>query len=157
MIKLFRIDDRLIHGQVAFAWTRATGTDHIIVADDDSYSNDMKKMTLKLAKPPATQLTIVPISKFDKAYEKYRNKNLMIITGNTESAKNIIKQLSPSDLKSICLGGLRPGEDKKNVASGVSLSNKDFSNLDEITKKGFNVILQETPTSRKTNYTDIRR
>lgn len=156
MIKLFRIDDRLIHGQVAFAWTRATGTDHIMVVNDDAYNDDMKKMTLKLAKPAATKLTIVPVSKFDKAYEKYKDKNLMIITGNTEDTSKIVKEIPNTELKTICLGGLRPGEGKKTVASGVSLSEEDFSFLDKIIDSGIDVILQETPTSKKTKYSDIK-
>jgi fructoselysine and glucoselysine-specific PTS system IIB component len=153
LIKLFRIDDRLIHGQVAFAWTRATGTDHIIVVNDEAYTDNIKKMTLKLAKPAGTDLTIVPVSKFDKAYDKYKNKNLMILTASTEDAKNVAKQLP--ELKSICLGGLRPGEGKKTVASGISLSSDDFANLDEIVKSGISIVLQETPTSKKLNYSEL--
>ena len=154
MIKLFRIDDRLIHGQVAFAWTRATGTDHIMVVNDEAYFDDMKKMTIKLAKPADTKLTIVPVAKFDKAYEKYKNKNLMIITGNTQDTKELVKQIP--DLKTICLGGLRPGEGKKNIVSGVSLSDEDFSNLDEIIASNVDIIIQETPTSKKTKYTNLK-
>jgi fructoselysine and glucoselysine-specific PTS system IIB component len=153
MIKLFRVDDRLIHGQVAFAWTRATGTDHIIVVNDEAYSDNIKKMTLKLAKPAGTDLTIVPVSKFDKAYDKYKNKNLMILTASTEDAKNVAKQLP--ELNSICLGGLRPGEGKKTVASAISLSPEDFANLDEIIKSGINIVIQETPTSKKLNYSEL--
>ena len=34
MIKLLRIDDRLIHGQVAVYWVNATGADTIVIAND---------------------------------------------------------------------------------------------------------------------------
>ena len=34
MIKLFRIDERLIHGQIAIKWSRHTGVDSIVVAND---------------------------------------------------------------------------------------------------------------------------
>ena len=36
MIKLFRIDERLIHGQIAIKWSRHTGVDHIVVANDSA-------------------------------------------------------------------------------------------------------------------------
>ena len=36
MIKLFRIDERLIHGQIAIKWSRHTGVDSIVVANDHS-------------------------------------------------------------------------------------------------------------------------
>ena len=34
MIKMFRIDERLIHGQIAIKWSRHTGVDHIVVGND---------------------------------------------------------------------------------------------------------------------------
>ncbi|MBU5585205.1 PTS sugar transporter subunit IIB, partial [Enterococcus sp. S181_ASV_20] len=35
MIKLVRVDHRLIHGQVALTWTNAINADCILVANDD--------------------------------------------------------------------------------------------------------------------------
>lgn len=155
MIKLFRIDDRLIHGQVAFAWTRATSTDHIIVANDEAFNNNLKKATLKLAKPAGTSLTVVPVSKFNKAYEKYQNKNLMIIVENTLDAKNVVLQLSKEEIPFVNIGGIRPDEDRKTVASGVSLSSKDIDNLNEINSMGIDIELRETPTSKVIKYSNI--
>ena len=34
MIKLVRVDHRLLHGQVAFSWTNGVGADCILVASD---------------------------------------------------------------------------------------------------------------------------
>ena len=39
MIKLFRIDERLIHGQIAIKWSRHTGVDSIVVANDHAAAN----------------------------------------------------------------------------------------------------------------------
>ena len=49
MIKLFRIDHRLLHGQVAFSWTKSIGADCILVADDEATTNSLKMTTLRLA------------------------------------------------------------------------------------------------------------
>ena len=46
MIKLVRLDYRLLHGQVVFAWTRNFGIDFIVVADNETAGDDFKKMTL---------------------------------------------------------------------------------------------------------------
>lgn len=155
MIKLFRIDDRLIHGQVAFAWTRATGTDHIIVVDDNAYNDQMQKSILRLGKPANTKLTIVPVSKFKKAYSKYKNSNLMIITSSIGYAKEVIKQVPSAEITEINLGGVRPGEGRKRIGNAVYLSAKELSDLNEIVDTGFDVIIQETPTSNKIKYTKI--
>ena len=43
MIKLVRLDYRLLHGQVVFAWTGHTGAQRIIVVDDDAATDELKK------------------------------------------------------------------------------------------------------------------
>ena len=43
MIKLVRLDYRLLHGQVVFAWTRNFGIDFIVVADNETAGDDFKK------------------------------------------------------------------------------------------------------------------
>ncbi|MCP5699570.1 PTS sugar transporter subunit IIB, partial [Klebsiella pneumoniae] len=49
MIKLVRIDYRLLHGQVVFAWTRALDIDHIIVANAKAAADAFITMSLNLA------------------------------------------------------------------------------------------------------------
>lgn len=46
MIKLFRIDERLIHGQIAIKWSRHTGVDSIVVANDHAAANVMIQKSL---------------------------------------------------------------------------------------------------------------
>ena len=46
MIKLVRLDYRLLHGQVVFSWTGHVGAQRIIVVDDDAANDEMKKLSL---------------------------------------------------------------------------------------------------------------
>ena len=55
MIKLTRIDDRLLHGQVAFTWTPALSADCIVIANDKVAKDEFLKMTLNLAKPASAR------------------------------------------------------------------------------------------------------
>ena len=50
MIKLVRLDYRLLHGQVVFSWTGHVGAQRIIVVDDDAANDEMKKSALLLSK-----------------------------------------------------------------------------------------------------------
>ena len=42
MIKAIRIDERLIHGQVAVAWSTTLGVDSILVANDKAASDEIE-------------------------------------------------------------------------------------------------------------------
>ena len=53
-IRLARIDDRLIHGQVATAWSKMTGINRIIVVSDEVANDQLRKFLLKEAAPPGS-------------------------------------------------------------------------------------------------------
>lgn len=54
MISLIRIDDRLIHGQVAVVWTKHLGVNRILVANDQIVNNDVQRC--RYAWPPRIRL-----------------------------------------------------------------------------------------------------
>ncbi len=51
MIKLVRIDDRLIHGQVAYTWTGYLGANVILIANDQVLKDELKKNGSKSSCP----------------------------------------------------------------------------------------------------------
>ena len=58
MIVQLRVDDRLIHGQVALMWSKALGTKGIVVANDKAAESEMVSATLKMACPASQRLLI---------------------------------------------------------------------------------------------------
>ena len=50
-IVLARIDNRLIHGQVATQWTGSVGANLILVANDEVASNTMRQHLMDMAAP----------------------------------------------------------------------------------------------------------
>lgn len=51
MIAQIRVDDRLIHGQVALVWTKELNTNRIIVANKHAVESDALRMTLQMGTP----------------------------------------------------------------------------------------------------------
>ena len=95
VIKLFRIDHRLLHGQVGFSWVRSIGADCILIADDDSATDSLKMATLRLAKPQGIKLVVKTIDDSIKAIksgatDKYK---LFIVTGSVKDAKRICDEI----------------------------------------------------------------
>ena len=58
MIKMFRIDERLIHGQIAIKWSRHTGVDHIVVGNDAAANSPIIQKSLKMAAPAGIKTAI---------------------------------------------------------------------------------------------------
>ena len=58
MILMTRVDCRLLHGQTAVSWTSGLGADCILIANDAVITDELRKTTMKLAKPAGTKLVI---------------------------------------------------------------------------------------------------
>ena len=63
MIKWVRLDERMIHGQVATKWSRTLGVDRIIVADDTAAGNEIMQKSLMMAAPATCKTAIVSVEK----------------------------------------------------------------------------------------------
>ena len=61
-IVLARIDDRLIHGQVATVWAKVTSCERIIVCDDDVAADTIRATLLKQVAPPGIKSSVVSVS-----------------------------------------------------------------------------------------------
>mgnify|MGYP001527911224 FL=1 len=58
MIAQIRVDDRLIHGQVALVWTKELNTNRIIVANKHAVESDALRMTLQMGTPAGQKLLV---------------------------------------------------------------------------------------------------
>ena len=56
MIQLIRVDDRLLHGQVAYSWKAKLQYDAIVLVSDEASKDDLRKATLKMCCPPGVKL-----------------------------------------------------------------------------------------------------
>lgn len=72
MVELCRIDDRLLHGQVAVTWVGAVAPEAILIANDEAATNEMSKLALKMAKPAGVKLAIKTV---DDAIALLNNPN----------------------------------------------------------------------------------
>ncbi|MDZ5010883.1 PTS mannose/fructose/sorbose transporter subunit IIB, partial [Clostridium perfringens] len=67
MIKAVRIDHRLVHGQVAFSWTKFLEADCILVASDNLMKDELKMTAMKIAQPTGVKLVMKSIDDSIKA------------------------------------------------------------------------------------------
>lgn len=58
MIKLCRVDHRLLHGQVAFSWTNELSADCILIANDAVVHDEVFKTTMKWQSPPGSSWSL---------------------------------------------------------------------------------------------------
>lgn len=76
---MLRIDDRLIHGQVAVVWSKNLNVSRIIVVSDAISKNEIQKSALKMAAPENVKTFIQPVDEALKLLNDPRAAKLSIL------------------------------------------------------------------------------
>ena len=137
MIKLVRVDHRLLHGQVIFSWTKQVGTNYIIVADDKVPNDPISMMALSIAKPVDCELSIIP---FENA-----SKNIMIIVKGPAEALQLAKELP--EVTEINYGGVAKKAGSKEYGKAVYLNEAELKATQELISMGKKIYIQMVPSS----------
>lgn len=149
MIKLFRVDHRLLHGQVAFSWTNSLSVNAILIASDKVVNDLVRKEALKLAKPGGVKLVIKSIE--DAAYainsgvtDKY---NLLIVVESVEDAFNLAQKTK--GLTSLNLGGIKKREGTEQISTAVYLTKDEKELLAQLADMGLEIEIRQVPGDKK--------
>ena len=83
----FRLDERLIHGQVATYWTRSLQADRIIIADDDVLKDEIGMSALKAAVPAGVHLSVLTVDNAAKRLNegRYSGQRVFLIVNKTKT------------------------------------------------------------------------
>lgn len=146
MIKLVRLDYRLLHGQVVFAWTGHVGAQRIIVVDDDAANDEMKKAALLLSKPAGVRVNIFTVDKTIAKMPKVEqlNENIMMIFGNTASLLRFCKAYH--GIKEVNYGAVANKNGSKSYDQSVFLTPEEQADTKQLLEMGIKIYSQQTPT-----------
>ena len=149
MIKLIRIDDRLVHGQVAFTWVPALGADCLLVANDKVAKDEFQKMTLNLAKPANTRLVIKPIADAITFLtdEKNGKAKILVLINSIKDAAALVA--SVPEITSVNFGGIRGKEGSRLISKAVAITDADLPYIQEMLQKPVELEIRQVPTDSK--------
>ena len=157
MIKHVRIDERLIHGQVATVWVNSIGCNRIIVANNDSVKDEMQIVALKLACPTGVKLSVLSLNKavVNINSGKYDNDKVFLITKNISDFKTLIDE--GLKVESINVGNLSHKEGQIKIKKTVSLSEFDITVIHEFIEKGIRITAQMLPNEPDSSIAEFIR
>ena len=127
MIRQVSVDDRLLHGQVAFYWTSYYNLDTILVLNDEAANDEFTKMILGLAKPREVRLQIAEVEAGFEIVQKQLEspENVLIIVGSLFDANQALEHFH--QLKTLNLGGLRMRPNGKILNERTALTSEDIA------------------------------
>ena len=149
MIKLTRIDDRLLHGQVALTWIPTLGADCILVANDKIANDEFLKMTMGLAKPTGAKLLIRTIKEAIVFLNdtKYSHLKIVLLVNSVADAYAITEKVQ--DIQSINFGGLRVREGARSVSKAIAITEDDNMLIRQLMQRGLELEVRQVPSDNK--------
>lgn len=145
MIKMVRIDHRLLHGQVAFTWVKFLGVDCILIASDSVAEDRLRMSALRMAQPDGVKMVIKGMEDSAKAInsgvtDKYK---LLILLENLADA-NKLSSLVPS-IQAINLGGAKDEEGRHQISKAFFVNDEEVKMLKDMNHRGIKLTVQMTP------------
>lgn len=146
---LARVDTRLLHGQVATAWTKATMPNRIIVVSDAVAHDKLRKELITQAAPPGVKANVVPISKMIEVAKDPRfgkTKALLLFENPSDALKAIEGGV---DVKELNIGSVAHSVGKVVVNNAIALGAEDVAALEKLSDLGVKFDVRKVPNDAK--------
>ena len=148
-IVLARIDDRLIHGQIATVWSKATGCQRIIVCNDEVANDEIRKILLTQVAPPGVKAHVVGVDKAVRVYNnvKYENDKVVLLFTNPTDVLRIVEQ--GVHIESVNIGGMSFKGGKKQITNAISVNEEDIEAFKKLHEKGIELEIRKVASDSK--------
>ncbi len=142
---LFRIDNRLIHGQIIEAWLPYIHAKLLIVANDALAEDNLRQQIISLAIPEQIQVHFVKIQDLPQTLQRCEHEKILVILESCADAAQAVKLDIPTPR--INIGNLHFAQGKKQLLPHVAVTDEEYDILKEFDSK-FAVDFRAVPTEK---------
>ena len=122
---LARIDTRLLHGQVATNWTKATNPNRIIVVSDSVSKDELRKKLIEQAAPPGVRAHVIPLDKLVQVYNdpRFGDTKALLLFETPQDALAVIEK--GVEIPELNVGSMAHSVGKVQINNVLSLDQED--------------------------------
>jgi mannose/fructose/sorbose-specific phosphotransferase system IIB component len=144
-IELVRIDDRLIHGQIIMAWSKAVTVERIVVIDDKAAMDVIRKTLFQTVAPPGIKVAVLDVGQGIECLKNnlFGNEKLFLLVTTPATLVNMVE--SGVKLTNVNIGGMSFSQGKVSLTKAVSLDAADKKDFEKLHKYGIVLQIQVLP------------
>ena len=153
-VSVFRIDDRLIHGQVITAWIAYADAKTIVVADDKAVKDEFQQSLLRMATPDSINLKIFSVDDAISYLDSEENdgKVLLLVRGPEQALKFIRAGLTDQVIN---VGNMNMKKGKTKVLGNMWVFPEDVENIKSIYDQGVKMEVRVVPNERSQDVMEL--
>ena len=149
-ILLTRIDNRLVHGQVAAQWCGSIGANIILVANDEVEKDTLRQGLMDMAAPCYASMRYWSLEKTINNIHKAADRQLIFIV--CETPEDVLKLVEGGvPIKKVNIGNMHMAECKRQVAVSVAVDDKDVEAFKKLRELGVELEIKRVPSEPSEN------
>jgi mannose/fructose/N-acetylgalactosamine-specific phosphotransferase system component IIB len=154
-IHLYRIDDRLIHGQVVVGWGQPLNARFLVLVDDLVAASDWEKELYRMAVPPEMDIYFADVATAIKDHPRYAAdpRPGILIAGDIDSMHRLVKGVKA--IGSVNLGGIHHRAGRAEKRRYVFLTPAEEDELRALEASGVEVTAQDVPSARAVPLSEV--
>lgn len=155
-IVLFRVDERLIHGQVVVGWGARLHPDRIVVVDDDLAASAWEQELYGMGVPPHIQTEFLGVQEARVQLPAWRegSEAVFLLTRNISTMARLAEN-GRLDGVDVNLGGIHHAPGRRSVLPYVYLSDAEQDELARLADAGARISARDLPSARKVGLDDL--
>jgi PTS system mannose-specific IIB component/fructoselysine and glucoselysine-specific PTS system IIB component len=147
-LALYRIDDRLIHGQVVVGWGQPLNASFIVLVDDEVSGSDWEQDLYRMGVPPQIEVIFASV---DQAAELLPTWDAdervgILLVGDIDTAVALVAQAP--QVTRFNVGGVHHRTGRRERLRFVYLTDEEAGKLRQLAAGGVEVTAQDVPTAR---------
>ncbi len=155
-ILLFRVDDRLLHGQVVIGWGRPLGITRVVLVDDGVAASLWEQDLYRMAAPDGVDVVFATTADAETQLASWQADatRTIVLTGDLATMAALY-HAAPAVVSAINLGGIHHQPGRVEKLRYLYLDSADQRRLSELAGAGARVAAQDLPTSPAVDLADL--
>jgi mannose/fructose/N-acetylgalactosamine-specific phosphotransferase system component IIB len=154
-IELYRIDDRLIHGQVVVGWGQPLRVGFIVLVDDEVAASEWEQELYRMGVPPEMELYFASVNDAAERLDAWRRDQRpgILLTGDIDTMRRLVER-APS-IHTVNLGGIHHRAGRAERLRYIYLTSDEERELRALESRGIDVTAQDVPSARPLPLRDL--
>ncbi|HEX6573999.1 MAG TPA: PTS sugar transporter subunit IIB [Gemmatimonadaceae bacterium] len=154
-IVLYRIDDRLIHGQVVVGWGQPLDIDFIVLVDDNVACCDWEQDLYRMGVPPEMELIFADVAGAIRDHDKYASDHRkgILVTPDIPTMQRLVYGVPY--IREVNVGGVHHRAGRTQKLRYVFLAADEEVQLRAMVESGVKVTAQDVPAAREVPMSEV--
>ena len=155
-LKLVRVDDRLIHGQVVAIWLKALRAQRIVIVDDRTAADEFLREILELAAPPGVPVEVHDVERGTQRVRDLAASPEPIFVLMRSPLTAVRMREAGVEFPLLNVGGMGAGPGRKVLYRNISASPEEIEAMRRLEEMGTTVELRIVENDRPVMFASVK-